>query len=315
MLDTSVSHFQQSQIMPPQHSPQLLHHSPQPEENIYKIPAQVNRARGESNSLELRVLQHPPNQAVYQRILRPFPTVAVMGVSSLGQANNLFVEVSLLKQDEHDAQAFYQGMYACKPNSPLEEKKNLIGGQLVQRSEAGSSPDSLVVVFRKLKILTTTAQQGGAFFLLKFVLKRYVDNQFETVPNVTCAISDPIEVFSHTLYLKGRPKTNSPSPRTSKRNAARVVKSEGDNSAAIAAATALMNARANAQSSANAQTGGMNASEVMMNSAVSSPAALETSTNSLPVLSVSTLLPAAEALNTHHGEDLSSLVAVSVGSV
>lgn len=309
-------------MMQSQHSPQMAHHthSTQPEENMYKIPAQVNRARGESSSLELRVLQHPPNQAVYQRILRPFPTVAIMGVSSLGQANNLFVEVSLLKQDEHDAQTFYQGMYPCKPNSPLEEKKNLIGGQLVQRSEAGSSADTLVVVFRKLKILTTTAQQGGAFFLLKFVLKRYVDNQFETVPNVPCAISDPIEVFSHTLYLKGRPKTNSPSPRTAKRNASRTVKTEGDNSAAIAAATALMNARAHAQ--ANAQANGSSTSTTasegnnMMNSAASSPAAMQTSSASLSLLSVSSMLPTTSEVSlAHHGEDLSSLVAVSVGSV
>eukprot|EP01119_Soliformovum_irregulare_P015772 TRINITY_DN4494_c0_g1_i1.p1 TRINITY_DN4494_c0_g1~~TRINITY_DN4494_c0_g1_i1.p1 ORF type:complete len:326 (-),score=84.37 TRINITY_DN4494_c0_g1_i1:265-1242(-) len=299
------------------HSPQMPHHSPQmmhSSEEMYKISPQLSRSRLDSSfgPLELRVLQQPPNQAVYQRILRPFPTVAVLGVSSLGQNNNLFVEVSLLKQDEHDAQTFYQGVYPIsKSNSPLEEKKNLIGGQLVQRSEAGSSPDSLVVVFRKLKILTTTAQQGGAFFLLKFVLKRYVDNSFETVPNVTCAISDPIEVFSHTLYLKGRPKTNSPSPRTAKRNASRAVKPEagsGDN-AAIAAATVLMNARAQA----NGQSTPTVVPEMSMSTNPSPPALMQSSSN-LSLLSVSSIIPTDPPSLTHHGEDLSSLVAVSVGS-
>jgi hypothetical protein len=42
----------------------------------------------------------------------------------------------------------------------VEKDKNLLGGQLVQRSEPGSTPNSLVVVFRKLKVLTTSAQQG-----------------------------------------------------------------------------------------------------------------------------------------------------------
>ena len=103
-----------------------------------------------------------------------------------GAANSLFVEVNLLVQDDQ-AHSLYPNMpnYGKLSGSLDGEKKNLmIGGQLVQRSESGSSSDTLIVVFRKLKILTTTAQQGGSFFLLKFTLKRYIDNQFEPVPNV-----------------------------------------------------------------------------------------------------------------------------------
>jgi hypothetical protein len=164
--------------------------------------------------LELRILTQPPSQAIYQRILRPFPTVAITGVSNMkGAANSLFVEVNLLVQDDHNIHSLYPNNFGKALDG---EKKNLmIGGQLVQRSESGSSSDTLIVVFRKLKILTTTAQQGGSFFLLKFTLKRYVENQFEAVSNVLPVLSDPIEVFSHTLYLKGRPvpvKKSKPNP-------------------------------------------------------------------------------------------------------
>lgn len=159
-----------------------------------------------SSKIYLKLIQQPPSQAIYQRILRPFPTVAVMGASSKSYAN-YFVEVSLLKQSLSEEGNNYSCVTWYKNGgSPLEgdKEKNLIGGQLVQRSEPGSTPDSLVVVFRRLKILTTSTQQG-AFFVLKFCLKRYVDNQFETVPNVAPVISNPIEIFSHTLYLKHKP--------------------------------------------------------------------------------------------------------------
>eukprot|EP01117_Protostelium_nocturnum_P009168 TRINITY_DN3282_c0_g2_i2.p1 TRINITY_DN3282_c0_g2~~TRINITY_DN3282_c0_g2_i2.p1 ORF type:complete len:466 (-),score=162.93 TRINITY_DN3282_c0_g2_i2:131-1528(-) len=192
------------EIQPPAPSPDSDASSPE----LKASPSHGDDIEEATHKIQLQILQHPPAQAVYQRILRPFPTVAVVGVSHLKTCNNLFVEVSLLKQDEYNVgtnPARYTSVESTKNGAPLAgEKKHLIGGQLVQRSEAGSNPDTLIVVFRKLKVLTTTAQQGGAFFVLKFILKRYVDNNFEVVHGVTMAISDPMEVFSHTLYLKGR---------------------------------------------------------------------------------------------------------------
>jgi len=55
--------------------------------------------------------------------------------------------------------------------------------------------------FRKLKILATSQQQR-THFRLKFQLKRYVGNVFETIEGVS-VISNPIEVFSHSYYLSG----------------------------------------------------------------------------------------------------------------
>lgn len=156
----------------------------------------------------MEILQHPPSQAVYQRILKPFPTVAIVGVDSK-QAANFFVEVNLLKNKADDG-AEYQYVPLNPAHTGNKKDKNLLEGQLVQRSEQGS--EGLVVVFRKLKVLTTSAQQG-ALFVLKFSLKRYVDNILEPVPGVPPIYSTPVEVFSHSSYLKGRP---SPSLKESK---------------------------------------------------------------------------------------------------
>lgn len=177
------------------------------------------------NSLvEMKIIQQPPSQAIYQRILRPFPQVSVFGVHNLKTANTLFVEVSLLKDERTSSGSTgkLQAVTSNKNESALDgDKKNmLIGGQLVARSEITKLTDPLIVTFRKLKILTTTMQQGGSYFLLKFVLKQYIDNVFQTVAGVKAVLSDPIEVFSHTLYLKNR------SPRSSSEGIKFNLKSE-----------------------------------------------------------------------------------------
>src|SRR5207248_2547439 len=100
--------------------------------------------------LELHVVQQPPSQAVYQRILRPFPTVVVKGVSNIKSWNNLFIECSLMKQTETTLHPLANNLYTYKNQTCENDKKPgiLIGGQLVQRSEMGTNPDTLIVVFR-----------------------------------------------------------------------------------------------------------------------------------------------------------------------
>jgi len=182
-----------------------------PEESLDMIVKAVPPPH--TNGLYLRIVQQPPSQAVYQRILRPFPTIAIMGIDKKVKYNNLFVEVTLLKQNLCDGRHYarFQQVCLCKDGSaPLGgDKRNMIGGQLMQRTELSSvQDDALIVVFRKLKILTTTPQQGGSLFLLKFVLKSYDNEKFQTVPLVDSVISEPVEVFSHTLYLKTRPSVD-----------------------------------------------------------------------------------------------------------
>lgn len=90
--------------------------------------------------------------------------------------SNLFVEASLLRSD-----------------SDIELSTCIEGNRVVRISHG------VFATFRKLKILSTSQQQG-TLFRLKFTLKRYVGNIFELI-NSASAISEPIEVFSHTLYL------------------------------------------------------------------------------------------------------------------
>lgn len=182
--------------------------------------------------MHLQVLDHPPGTAVYQRILRPFPVVAVLGIPPTN-TTTFYVEASLMKKnmsqpDEaavsvtgpvalggRSSAAAYQG---ARQNGTFQ---NMLAGQLLVRADPTLPPQqqqqqlpsgdksggsqTLYSVFKKLKILTTTAQQGGSFFLIKFTLKRYVNNELEEVPGVAAAMCNPIEVFSHTLYLKSRP--------------------------------------------------------------------------------------------------------------
>ncbi len=55
-----------------------------------------------------------------------------------------------------------------------------------------------------------SAHSQGTLFRLRFLLKRYVGTVFEIIQGAT-VISDPIEVFSHTLYLNTN-RQDAPSP-------------------------------------------------------------------------------------------------------
>eukprot|EP01113_Clastostelium_recurvatum_P022162 TRINITY_DN2637_c0_g1_i1.p1 TRINITY_DN2637_c0_g1~~TRINITY_DN2637_c0_g1_i1.p1 ORF type:complete len:476 (-),score=110.54 TRINITY_DN2637_c0_g1_i1:779-2143(-) len=50
------------------------------------------------STIQLKMARQPPTQTVYQRILKPFPTVMVTGFSP-GENSNLFVEVTMLRGD------------------------------------------------------------------------------------------------------------------------------------------------------------------------------------------------------------------------
>jgi hypothetical protein len=101
-----------------------------------------------------------------------------MLLAGLDNDANLFVEATLLRSDNETA------LPQC-----------LDGNRIVRIT------NGVFASFKKLKILSTSQQQG-TLFRLRFTLKRYAGTQasFEDVPNCTI-ISNPIEVFSHTQYL------------------------------------------------------------------------------------------------------------------
>ncbi|PRP79773.1 hypothetical protein PROFUN_12635 [Planoprotostelium fungivorum] len=135
---------------------------------------------------QLRIARQPPSRTVYQRILKPFPSVMLVGGASDAVNNNLFVEASLMRSD-----------------SDVELPTCIEGNRIVRIS------NGVFAVFKKLKILSTSQQQG-TLFRLKFTLKKYVGNVFEQIATAV-TVTNPIEVFSHTLYLSERPEV-APAP-------------------------------------------------------------------------------------------------------
>eukprot|EP01114_Cavostelium_apophysatum_P000251 TRINITY_DN10242_c0_g1_i1.p1 TRINITY_DN10242_c0_g1~~TRINITY_DN10242_c0_g1_i1.p1 ORF type:complete len:534 (-),score=148.30 TRINITY_DN10242_c0_g1_i1:264-1865(-) len=143
----------------------------------YLNPKASPLAYSTDSTYQLRMARHPPPRTVYQRILKPFPSVMLVGGHFDSSATtNLFVECTLLRSD-----------------SDVEIPLSIEGNKVVRIANGNFA------IFKKLKILSTS-QQLGTLFRLKFTLKRYVGNIFETIPSAV-AISNPIEVFSHTLYL------------------------------------------------------------------------------------------------------------------
>eukprot|EP00005_Dracoamoeba_jomungandri_P006015 CAMPEP_0174262348 /NCGR_PEP_ID=MMETSP0439-20130205/12922_1 /TAXON_ID=0 /ORGANISM="Stereomyxa ramosa, Strain Chinc5" /LENGTH=563 /DNA_ID=CAMNT_0015347043 /DNA_START=89 /DNA_END=1780 /DNA_ORIENTATION=- len=140
-----------------------------------------------TENYQIRIARQPPPKTVYQRILKPFPSVMLLS----GQDNdaNLFVEATLLRSDNETS------LSQC------------IDGNRIVRISNG-----VFATFKKLKILSTSQQQG-TLFRLKFTLKRYAGSAaaFEDIPNCS-VISHPIEVFSHTQYLNDKQDTDVSAP-------------------------------------------------------------------------------------------------------
>lgn len=129
-----------------------------------------------AGKLSLRIVQHSPCKTVYRRILKPFPSIGLVGACESNFYDNLFVEATLLRSD-------------CSKELPLD----LEGNRMVRISK------NECATFKKLKIISTS-QQMGTLVRLKFSLKRFVNNLFEPVDDIYI-LSEPIEVFSHILYL------------------------------------------------------------------------------------------------------------------
>ncbi len=125
------------------------------------------------------VLTTPPaTNTVYHKLLKPFPTVTVEGVADLRKC---FISAELFK---------------AEPGGwpPKEQLPYLEGDRVIEIKDRAA-------VFRKLKINTTTTSVGTCF-VLKFQLLRKVDSSNTViVPGVVC-YSGPLNIFSHSSYLK-----------------------------------------------------------------------------------------------------------------
>lgn len=136
---------------------------------------------GALQPVRLRIIEQPPSQTVYQRLLKPHPKVMLENATS----DDLWVEAVLIRQDS---------------DRPIDAKG--LDGTTVHHIAQGK-----VAVFGKLKLLFTSQQQG-TLFRIKFVLKRYTGHGFEELPSGS-VISNPVEVFSHSVYIR-RPRHATP---------------------------------------------------------------------------------------------------------
>lgn len=133
--------------------------------------------------LELRITGAPPAKSVYQRILKPYPVVKVIGADKLVN-RVLFLKASLWNADG-------TAQMTC-----------LDGGLQV-------AAQPTTATFKKLKVLNTSVQKG-TLFKLKFQLEIFGEREQALDIHVW---SDPMEVVSHTVYLTS-PSNAAPTPAT-----------------------------------------------------------------------------------------------------
>jgi len=123
----------------------------------------------------LRIVEQPPEKSVYKRNLKPNPTLKLVE-EELGMESNLFIAPILIRCDT------------------LEEKNKLLTGNKPVKVAPGR-----VTVFRRLKIMATSHQQGESLFAIRFELRRYHGNEYEILDFVQ---SNPICVLSHSTQLR-----------------------------------------------------------------------------------------------------------------
>ncbi|KAF2069625.1 hypothetical protein CYY_009059 [Polysphondylium violaceum] len=134
-----------------------------------------------SKPIELKVVDQPPEKAVYRRNVKPPPSVMFEGDSKLLNGN-YYVHTTLLR---------------C--NNFAEEPTFLKGNALTL---VGCGK---VVTFKKLKILVTSHQQGETLFCFRFDLRNYRSDPTQNPDDfelVSSTHSNPICVLSHSTQLK-----------------------------------------------------------------------------------------------------------------
>ena len=124
------------------------------------------------SSVTIRVIDQPPERCVYKRNLKPNPKIILEGDDK--NHPNLQVAVKLIRCDTHKEM----------------EDKYLTGPKTFKASVGISIP------FKKLKVHSTSHQQGETHFALKFELREQTsDNEYiilhsvQTIPFIVCSHS------------------------------------------------------------------------------------------------------------------------------
>lgn len=148
----------------------------------------------------MQIAVQPPSKTVYQRILKPFPSVYLilppLHTNVSGDPLSLLYEA--LSAKSHEEGVFVEASVVRNDNGdPLDRA---IDGQATARLErSGWNSGVYTATFKKLKLLTTSQQRSGSKFSLCFRLKCSSLALGSLADMVV--ISNPIEVFSHSQYL------------------------------------------------------------------------------------------------------------------
>lgn len=155
----------------------------------------------------LQVAKHPPAKALYRRTLKPCPSVVLIHgdpaagsnpqnrfTQAQGSTHNLLVEAVLIREDRYELPPEF-----------------LDGVRVVPLSPMGTA------TFKKLKIMSTSQQLGGTHLRIAFKLKKYTGSTVmqpvmlpakaadgSVTQREVVALSNPIEVFSHSQYLNNK---------------------------------------------------------------------------------------------------------------
>jgi len=177
-----------------------------PAGNSFGKPAKPSpEAPSSQNQLQIQIVTQPPLKTVYQRILKPFPTISLLckPPGNAAQSNTPWLK----GQNSQDHDLSHLDLDTLFVEASLRRGDNgkklpeCIDGICVVRFERINSY-GVFATFKKLKILSTSQQLQGTLLRLEFTLKRYSGNSLEMVEVPNCSIvSHPIEVFSHTQYL------------------------------------------------------------------------------------------------------------------
>jgi hypothetical protein len=151
-------------------------HSARAQEQAAPAAATVCQPSAASSGLGLRFTKECNQTTVYHQIVKPFPTLEVLGD---GDLSNLHIHAELFRSDEGNAMG--------------ETLPYLEGAQLVPVKNR-------VAIFKKLKVSLTTTSIGAPV-VIRFSLVRGPEKE----PLGVAVVSKPITVYSHTNYLRGGP--------------------------------------------------------------------------------------------------------------
>ena len=129
--------------------------------------------------LAVQILDQPPEQTVYRRNLKPFPSVIITGD-----------EKSVLRSNE--SLLLVPVLYRCDTLTPTDYLK----GNTPMKVTVGSA-----VTFKKLKINVTSRQLNDCLFCIRFELYRVASSNGPR-ELLTTQQSNPILVVSHSSLIK-----------------------------------------------------------------------------------------------------------------